>query len=532
MKRRRTRRRRAAVILATMVGVLAGCTSSPPPGGAAPTGPTPGPAPSGPAPGPTGSNANPSGLSPDPSGTRPNIVFVLTDDLSWNLVQYMPQVQQMQKEGLTFDQFMVTDSLCCPSRTSIFTGQYPHDTGVFTNGKEDGGKNDGGYAVFNQQGNEVKSFAPALQKGGYRTGFMGKYLNGYVPVDTNGTSKPYVPPGWDEWVGAGSAYEEYNYALNENGTVRRYGREPADYLTDVLAAKGTAFIDSSAAAGKPFALEIATFAPHTPATPAPRHANDFPDLRAPRGPAYGVAPSNPPAWLAAYPPMSPQNAKNIDGDFLKRVRSVQAVDELIGRIRAELKAKGLADNTYLVFGSDNGYHMGEHNLRPGKQTAFDTDIRVPLVVVGPRVPSNRTRSELVGNIDLHPTFLQLGGLTPTPDVDGRSLVPMLRGEAVTDWRQALLVEHHGPDRTKDDPDKPPPLSGNPPSYSAVRTTTATYVEYADGGREYYDQKADPDQLHNLAGSLSPQQLDSLHRLTGALTSCHGTQACWAAGRQQ
>src|SRR5919204_80332 len=125
----------------------------------------------------------------------PNVVFVLTDDLSWNLVRYMPHVQQMRRRGVTFARYFVTDSLCCPSRSSIFSGRFPHNTRVFTNKPPDGG-----FEVFSGRGEERSTFATALQARGYHTAMMGKYLNGYLPVTR------YVPPGWNEWDGAGNAY--------------------------------------------------------------------------------------------------------------------------------------------------------------------------------------------------------------------------------------------------------------------------------------------------------------------------------------
>jgi N-acetylglucosamine-6-sulfatase len=203
------------------------------------------------------------------------VVFVLTDDLSWNLVRYISHVEEMRRGGLTFTRYFVTDSLCCPSRSSIFSGRYPHDTGVFTNGGSDGG-----FQVFSARGEERSTFATSLQGRGYRTGMMGKYLNGYLP------STLYVPPGWSEWDGAGNAYAEFNYNLNEDRRLVHYGQQSADYLTDVLANKGTAFINSAASAHQPFMLELATFAPHAPYTPASRDAGDFPGLRAPRGPSF------------------------------------------------------------------------------------------------------------------------------------------------------------------------------------------------------------------------------------------------------
>jgi arylsulfatase A-like enzyme len=464
--------------------------------------------------------AKPAGATAAP----PNIVFVLTDDLAWNLVQYMPQVQKLQSQGATFNDYTVTDSLCCPSRSSIFSGRFPHDTGVFTNGG-----NDGGFGYFHGHGEESQTFATALQAKGYQTAMMGKYLNGYLPAATLGGTQPYVPPGWNEWDVAGNGYPEFNYNLNENHTVVHYGSRPEDYLTDVLAAKGSAFIAKSAAAHEPFLLEVATFAPHAPYTPAPRDVNDFPGLTAPRGPAYDTLPTDAPPWLAGRTPLTAAEQQAIDTAFRKRAQAVQAVDDLIRTLRATLAKAGVAGDTYVVFSSDNGYHMGEYRLNPGKMTAFETDIRVPLVVAGPGVASGKVSTAAVENIDLTPTFQALAG-APTPsNVDGHSLVPLLHGGSGMDWRTASLVEHHGPDTQSSDPDLPAPNSGNPPSYEAIRTSTYTYVEYVDGSREYYDRVTDPNELHNIVGTLSPARLAQLHTALANLENCHTGAACWAAG---
>src|ERR1700753_2554307 len=201
--------------------------------------------------------------APKPAGpAKPNIVFVLTDDLAMNLVQYMPHVLGLKKTGTTFDNYTVTDSLCCPSRSSIFSGRFPHDTGVYTNSGSDGGFN-----TFHGRGEESYTFATDLQTPGARTAMMGKYLNGYLPKDK------FVPPGWNEWDVAGNGYPEYNYNLLENGQVKHYGH---DYLTDVLSAKASSFIGSSVQAGKPFLVEVASFAPHAPYTPDDPDKDKFP----------------------------------------------------------------------------------------------------------------------------------------------------------------------------------------------------------------------------------------------------------------
>jgi N-acetylglucosamine-6-sulfatase len=178
-----------------------------------------------------------------------------------------------------------------------------------------------------------------------------------------------------------------------------------------------------------------------------------------------------------------------------------------------------------VFSSDNGFHMGEYTLTSGKQTAFETDINVPLIVTGPGVPAGRAASQLTSNIDLAPTFENLAGLPVPADVDGHSLAALWHGQEPADWRQAILVEHHGPDFSPDDPDRQTQKPGDPPSYEAVRTATALYVRYAGGAQEYYDTATDPYELDNLAAQGIPAGLrDALT----ALENCHTGAACWAA----
>lgn len=453
---------------------------------------------------------------------KPNIVFVLTDDLAWNLVHFMPHVLQLQRLGATLARYTVTDSLCCPSRSSIFTGLFPHDTGVFRNtGK------DGGYHVFNAHGLESKTFAVALQALGYRTSMMGKYLNGYEPASG------HIPPGWTDWHVAGNGYPEFNYDLNENGTVVHYGgrKNPKNYLTDVLAARATAFINQAADAHQPFFMEVATFAPHAPYTPAPRDAQRFPGLRAPRVSSFNQNNVNPPSWLGNRPPLTAQQIASIDTGFRKRAQAVQAVDNLIGQVEATLAARGLTGDTYIVFSSDNGYHMGQHRLLPGKMTAFDSDIRVPLIVAGPGVTGGRSIDQLAENIDLNPTFVELAGGTPGGDVEGHSLAPLLLHPAAPVWRTAALVEHHGPDTVVSDPDyENGKLGGNPVTYEAIRLSNAVYVEYVDGEREYYRIDKDPDERVNIYGSLDGAERAQLHALVAAIAGCHGASACWAAAQ--
>ena len=461
--------------------------------------------------------AAPSAPVPVPSDGRPNIVFILTDDLSSDLLQYMPHVRALEESGTSFRNYFVVDSLCCPSRAAIFTGLYPHNDGVWTNRPPQGG-----YESYTANGDQQKSFAVALKNAGYYTGFMGKYLNGYAPTD-----RP--APGWDQWIGAGYGYPEYNYQLNDNGNLETYGHSTNDYLTNVLAAKAVNFVHRSQFTGKPFALEVATFAPHRPSTPAPIDSATFPNLAAPRAPSFGVPSTDAPSWLASLPNLSAADIERIDQQYRLRAESVLAVDRMIGQVERALAATGALSNTYFVFSSDNGYHMGEHDLMPGKQTAFDTDIRVPLIVSGPGVPAGRTVDAMTSSIDLAPTFLQIAHARPTDVQDGVSMLDLWHGaSAPADWQRAVLIEHHGPAEAPADPDAQKYRSGHPPSYEAMRTATALYVEYVTGQREYYDLSKDPYELHNVYGDLSAKQQLSLHQKLASLSVCHGAAECQRA----
>jgi len=449
-------------------------------------------------------------------GEHPNVVFVLADDFSSDLLRFMPHVLDMQKNGAAFTNFFVTDSLCCPSRSSIFTGRFPHNTGVYTNQGRDGG-----FATFMAKGNDRVSFAVALRNAAYAAGMMGKFLNGYEPA------KDAPGVGWSEWDVIGNGYGGFDYDINRQGKAFRRGSAARDYATDVLKGLGVDFIQANA--GRPFFLEEATFAPHSPYTPAPRDAKAFPGLAAPRGPAYGAAPdAAAPNFLKGLPALTDEEMAEIDGHYRLRAQSVLAIDAMIGDLQAALKAAGLEKKTYFVFASDNGYHMGEHRMHEGKMTAYDTDIRVPLVVTGPGIAPGTTVSEVAENIDLCPTFAELAGAQVPRTADGRSLVPLLLGKKAGTWRTAALIEHRGGVMARTDPDSPVGPMVVAPTYEALRTRDKLYVEYVDGEREFHDLKADPAELKNTYAELSSVQKSALAAALSALKGCHGAAACSAA----
>ena len=485
---------------------------------------------------PSTTSSSPTSTSAGAATSRPNIVFILTDDLSWNLInkQFAPHIVALQRRGETFSNYFVADSLCCPSRSTIFTGLFPHDTKVVANVGPDGG-----FQKFQSEGLDKKTFAVALHQDGYSTSMLGKYLNGYGDPKMSPATAP-VPPGWSDWhVSNDSGYLEYNYVLNDNGTYNLYNR-PDQYGVDVLNSDAQSFIKRTGA--NPFMVEVATFAPHAPYTPAIRNANDFPGLKEPRDPSFNKNNVNPPAWLGQRRKLGPKQVARIDTIYRKRAQAVEAVDKLVADTEATLAAEHLTKNTYIVFSSDNGYHLGQHRLARGKQTAFDTDIRVPLIVAGPGVPAGRLVPQVAQNVDLYPTFVQLAGGTPAASVEGHSLVPLLHPASTpVPWRTVALVEHHGGNTDPADPDFEGGGS-DPTTYDAIRISAqrfpdftgpvdAVYVEYGDRAHEteYYDIAKDPYERTNVANGLTAAQKTELHKTLLALRNCHSGAACWAAG---
>lgn len=485
--------------------------------------------------------------SPDPGAFgKPNIVFILVDDLDSSLVdpRYMPNLKRlMTDQGATFSNYFVDVSLCCPSRSSILRGQYAHNSGVYSNVAPSGG-----FQLFHARGLEDSTVATWLQAAGYRTALFGKYLNGY-PDTVDDT---YVPPGWDDWASPakGDPYAEFGYTLNENGKLVDYGNDDSDYLTDVLSKKATSFIDAKASSEQPFFMYLATYAPHQPSVPAPRHRDQLGDVIAPRPPSFNESDvSAKPTWVKDRPLLDGQEIKNLDELYRERARSMLAVDEMIGTLVDRLKATGKLDNTYLVFSSDNGFHMGEHRLRAGKYTPYEEDIHVPLVIRGPKVPAGEVISQLTMNIDLAPTFGAIAGADVPSFVDGRSLLPLL-GEATYGgaWRTAVLYEQGSKDIEDElnlgvqgsatanpggvqeprDPHERQQAAGpgalRTPDLRAIRTDRYIFVQYESGEREFYDLQADPYELNNIAKTADPGLLQGLSARLERMSTCAGS-AC-------
>jgi N-acetylglucosamine-6-sulfatase len=442
----------------------------------------------------------------------PNIVFVLVDDMDYTLLPYIERTNRLVgQEGAVFTNYFVTSSACCPSRASTLRGQYPHNTGILENSP--------GFEEFHRNGNDEETIAVWMRAAGYRNSFMGKYMNLYPA----GVKRSYIPRGWTDWhvfLYHISSDFYFGYTMNENGKLVSHGRKAEDYSTDVLRDRALEFIERSARRRLPFFLFISPYAPHGPSVPAPRHADLYPDLVYPKSPSFHEEDTSDKPFIIRDLRRTGGlfETEEADALFVRRVQTMQAVDEMVADIIQLLEENGQLENTYIFFTSDNGFHMGEHSLPSGKMLAYEEDIRVPFMVRGPGIRPGTTVTQMTANIDLAPTFAELAGAEVADFVDGRSFVPFLFGQAeeVTDWRKALLLETGYLDR-----------ESHVIAYRGIRAEDFTYVEYESGELEFYDLTADPYQLDNLAGELDAETLSLLHSWLEQLTACQA-EGCRAA----
>jgi N-acetylglucosamine-6-sulfatase len=451
------------------------------------------------------------------SPAKPNFVFILADDMRNDDLKYMPKTRALlEKKGIRFANAYVSTPLCCPSRATIMRGQYAHNTGVWTNNNDKGSA--GGWEVYRSNGNEQDNVATRLNNAGYTTALIGKYLNGY-----NNTR--HVPQGWDKWFAnfilGPRSFNYFNYDVNDNGTIRHFGTRDGDYLTDVLRRQTRSFIGTSAAQGKPFFAYVAPLAPHGGGPPAPRDEHTYDGVRSPRLPSFDERDvSDKPPWIRKLPRLSDRTQASINRSHESRVERLQALDDLVEGVVDELRASGQFRNTYIVFTSDNGNHLGEHRVPERKGRPYEEDVNMPLLVRGPGVEADSTTAKLALNTDFFPTFADLAGIQTPNYVDGRSLRPTLKGNTTTAWRTAILLERRNP------------YSGHLQSsyasgpFYGIRTSSGMkYIEYSLGPRELYDLNTDPyERTNSYDATAPPEGLDT--RLE-ALKGCAG-DACRAA----
>jgi arylsulfatase A-like enzyme len=429
--------------------------------------------------------------------TRPNIIFILTDDQPYYSLDYMPTVKnELLPKSVNFTNGFVTTPLCCPSRASILTGEYAHNHKVYTDEWPMGGA---------LKFDDSSTIATWLKTAGYTTALYGKYLNEYNSLTPAGR----VPPGWDDWkVFLGrepiSGYY-FNFSLSENGKEVDYPKNASNFSADVLTRASLDFINRSK--DTPFFLSLDYYNPHSNYLSAVRHKDTF---RSNSG--WDWSPHRPPNFLEAdvsgkpayIQNMVPTPADVIDTADKQIMRSLLAVDDGVASILNLLDKTGLSKNTIIVYLTDNGMTMGEHRLGVDKDCPYEECLRVPFIVYAPWLYAPRTDTSMVANIDLAPTFADWAGAKCPDSVDGKSLVPLLQNASLP-LHEDLLFEHW-PNFTG--------VGSLIPEWHAVRTTEWKYVEYITGECELYNIKDDRYELKNLCNKsdYAKTQADLKQRL--------------------
>ena len=460
---------------------------------------------------------------------RPNVVVIETDDQTLEEMRVMRNTLALiGQQGTTFDNNFVSLSLCCPSRSTFLTGQYAHNHGVLTNSMPNGG--------FDKL-DHSNTLAVWLQKAGYNTALVGKYLNGYKLADG-------IPPGWTEWH-AGVNLGYFNWTMNEQGMLVHYGSRPQDYQTSVLSQKAVEVIDRRVPESKPLFMWVTYHAPHGggPAEPDdPKgigtvntgpYRDHFASEPLPNMPSLNEADvSDKPAGIRNRPVLTAQKIAAIREAYQQQIESLLSVDDGVKAIVDALRAKGELDNTLLVFTDDNGFFHGQHRVPSGKVLLYEPSIRVPLLMRGPGVPKNRHLKQMTANIDLAPTIVDAANAKAGRVMDGKSLLPLL-AHTSTQWGRDLLIER-GPAGAKragtatgeigngDDGNQGKTAAPGDQRFTGLRTPRFLYAEYGNGEKELYDLAQDPDELNNLASNAGYAGIQSeLAARLAKLKTCSG-----------
>ena len=432
-----------------------------------------------------------------PSGTtaerdpRWNFLVILTDDQSLDSIPHDPPVMPYLQarigdpndHWLVFRNGFVNTPLCCPSRATLLTGEYAHNHGVLNND-------------LGEQLDESTTIAAALDGAGYYTGLVGKYLNQY-PFGGD----PYVPTGWDHWVGklqGPVTHLYYDYTLSQQGVPVTYGSAEDDYSTDVLATKAVDFL-RDAPLEEPFFLLFAPTAPHPPWISAPRHEGAYADMTLASPESVGeLDVTDKPTWVEELSPLGPEARAGLREAHRRSFETLIAVDEAIRKLMTALQARGDLDHTIVVFLSDNGYSFGEHRWVK-KTCPYEECIHVPFLIRYPLADRQVVRT-MVSAADLAPTIGEIAGVPLDPVVDGVSFAPLIRGGDATGLPDAVYAEWSGDRRI--------------PQWWEIRTQEFAYIELVTGERELYDLRLDPLELDNVIDD--PTYLATIASLSAAL----------------
>ena len=430
---------------------------------------------------------------------KPNLLVILVDDLRHDEFgagghPYMktPHIDRLAREGALFERAFHTTPICSPNRASIMTGQYASRHGVIDNVARDA------------MSHRLPNYHLELRKLGYETAHIGKWHMG-----NDGRPRP----GYDHWVSFDGHGRINDPRLNLNGEyVQQKG-----YITDLLNGMALGFVEGRRA--KPWSLFLAHKAVHPDAeqaadgtfsmtgyVAAERHRHLYQDAVFPKKPnmlSYEQVVRSKPAWAEALRMKDSAQTRALlavihsgqQEEIRERARMMAAVDEGVGMLLEALEKSGQLEHTAILFLGDNGYFFGEHGLGPERRFAYEEGIRAPFVLRYPGLVRGGSRiKDLVICQDIAPTFLELAGGKPGPQIQGRSLLPLFGKRAA--WRKSVLIEYWAENAM-------PWLVGM--SYKAVRTGRYKYIRWVNRGRsdeldELYDLERDPYELKNLAAS--------------------------------
>jgi len=418
--------------------------------------------------------------------TRPNIVFILLDDVRYDdLVDHpfvdLPNLKRLAAEGASFRRFFTSAPLCSPSRAVFMTGQYPFHNGIVDNGER------------GELSHRIVTFPKLLRDAGYHTGFFGKWHMGHEDDSPR--------PGFDRWVSFVGQGVYFDPTLNVDGVVAGV----KGYMTDILTAHAVSFI-AAAPADQPFLAFIAQKAAHPEIHP--NQVRSFPSAPGDEGAFAADSIRHDPSWRApltgkpalqrpvdAADPRSPKGGLP-DKYVRDRLRMLLAVDRGIGAVIKALEAKGVLDETVFIVTSDQGFFYGEFGLAQERRLAYEPSTHIPLIVRYPGVvPAGVRPNALASNVDIAPTMLELGGAAVPATMDGRSLLRAWRNDSTT-IRDDLLIEFYSDTEFAR-------VKGM--GYKAVRTDRYKYIRYdaLRGMDELYDLQADPYELRNLLPDRAP-----------------------------
>lgn len=416
------------------------------------------------------------------AAAQPNFVLILVDDMTPTMLRHMPQTRALVRDrGTLFNRALPNINICAPSRATLLTGRYAHNTGIV--------KNMNAATLFRSQ--ESSTLAVALRAGGYRTGLFGKYMNGHVDA-------AHRPAGWDRWFAlVGDSMARVNPVFSDDGAAV----QATGHTTEHLLTEAEAFVEDNDP--RPFFVFFSPPEPHMPHIVPRRHQSAFARELAPHTPAFNEPDVSDKPRHLRFPLLTAAMIGQVNENWRGALRSTMIVEEAVERL-----SDVLPPDTIIVFLSDNGYFYGEHRIPKEKFHLFDAGLRVTLMFAGPGILAGQVRSELVGNADLAPTLLQLAGLPVPSHMDGRSLAPLLRGESPS-WRHSLPLARHYP---------------TPVAYG-LRSRGHTFVRYGTGETELYESGPGTYQLLNR--NNDPAYADRKAQLAAhasALKSC-SAQTC-------